>query len=350
MKVRLMGLTTFVIRRILLMIPTMLGVCLLIFAVMQMLPASRRAMLFVHDIRDLKNLQDIIDTYGLNEPVHIQFANWFGQLLQGNLGWSTAANQPVMFAIISRMPATIELVLFSAPLIILIGVYFGVLSATHRDRPIDHATRTLSIMGSSLPSFWFGIILMSIFYAGLGWFPPFRYGINVTLFLGNPGTPWHWYTRLLTVDSLLNGQLWIFVDAIRHLVLPVTVLVFIQTSLIMRVMRSSMLESLGKGYITAALAKGLSKKEVINKHARRNALIPVVTISGLLIAGMLGGLMITETVFNIPGIGQFAANAAIKLDTPAVLGYALLSALLFVGSNLIVDVLYAYIDPRIRLG
>jgi len=345
-----MGLTTYVIRRILLMIPTIMGVCLLIFAVVQMLPPSRRAMLYVRDIKEIKNIAEIVEAYGLDQPVYVQFAIWFGQLLQGNLGWSATASSPVLRAMLLRMPATIELVLFTAPLVIFIGVYLGILSATHRDKPIDHITRTISIMGSSLPSFWFGLVLMAIFYAGLGWFPPFRYGTDVKIWLGDPTTSFSWYTGLLTIDSLLNGQTWIFVDAIRHLVLPVTVLVFIQTALIMRVMRSSMLESLGKGYITAALAKGLSQKEVINKHARRNALIPVVTLSGLLVAGMLGGLMITETVFNIPGIGHFAAQSAMRLDTPAVLGYAILSALLFVGANLIVDVLYAYIDPRIRLG
>lgn len=344
-----MGLRSYVIRRILLMIPTILGVCVLIFAVVQLLPAQRRAMLYIQDVKELKSLPTVIKNYGLDQPVYVQFGIWLGQLLRGNFGWSEISNEPVLNAILTRLPPTLEIVLYSAPIIVLVGIYLGTLSAAHRDKPIDHGTRVMAIMGTSLPSFWIGIVLLAIFYAGLGWFPPSQFSNNVKVYLGNPWTPWRWYTGLLTVDALLNRQLWIFVDAIRHLVLPVTVLTLIQTALIMRVMRSSMLESLNKGYITAARAKGLTQKEVINKHARRNALIPVITISGLLVAGMMTGLIITETVFNFPGIGKFAAEAAMRLDIAVVLGYALLSAILFVVANLIVDVLYAYIDPRIRL-
>lgn len=344
-----MGLRSYIIRRLLLMIPTLVGVCLLIFAVVQMLPASRRAMLYVRDIRQVKNIDEVIKEYGLDQPVYVQFAIWLGQVLQGNLGWSETGIAPVLESILVRLPPTAEIVIFSVPPIILLGIFLGTLSAVHRDKPIDHVSRTLAIMGTSLPSFWFGIVLLSIFYVALGWFPPMRVSQDVNIYIGAPFTPWRWYTGLVTIDALINGQLWIFVDALRHLVLPVTVLVFIQTGLIMRIMRSSMLESLGKGYITAAMAKGLTQKEVVNKHARRNALIPVVTISGLLIAGMLTGLIITETVFAFPGIGQFAAQAAIQLDIATVLGYALLSAILFVVANLVVDITYAYIDPRIRL-
>jgi peptide/nickel transport system permease protein len=157
------------------------------------------------------------------------------------------------------------------------------------------------------------------------------------------------YTGLNTIDGLLNGQFWITVDQVQHLVLPVTVLVTIQVALIVRIMRSSMLEALGKGYITTARAKGLSQKEVINKHARKNALIPTITLSGLLVAGMLNGVVITETVFGLSGVGQWAANSALNMDIAAVLGFTLFSGFLFVMANLIVDILYAYIDPRIRL-
>jgi len=215
---------------------------------------------------------------------------------------------------------------------------------------MDHATRTLSIIGWSLPTFWFGLILISIFFVGLGWFPTGRLSPNLQAFVSSPASEWTRYTGLYTIDGLLNGRLDIVIDALRHLVLPVVTLVVVIIALTIRVMRSSMLEALNKGYIVTARAKGLAKGEVINKHARRNALIPVVTISGMLIAGMLTGLTIVEYIFNIPGIGMFAANAAISLDIPAVLGFALLSALVIVIANLLVDILYAYIDPRIRLG
>jgi peptide/nickel transport system permease protein len=150
-------------------------------------------------------------------------------------------------------------------------------------------------------------------------------------------------------DGVLNGQLWVTVDALKHVILPVVVIVTIDVALLIRVMRSSMLETLGKAYIISARAKGLKEKVVIYRHARRNALIPVATLSGMLVAGLLGGLVITETVFAFGGLGQWAATSAIQIDIASVLGYAVLTALMFVIANLIVDILYAYIDPRIRL-
>jgi peptide/nickel transport system permease protein len=344
------GLVTYVVRRILLLIPVLLGVTLLIFAVIQLLPVGVRAMMFVTDPRELVNLEKIIEEYGLNQPIYIQYFKWLGAVvIEHNLGLDTNG-QAVFDAITSRLPATAELVLYSTPIIIYVGIKLGTLAAVHRDKPVDHASRLLSIIGTSLPSFWLGIVLLSIFYAGFHWFEPGRWSAAVNSFVKDPSkTGWHWYTGLITIDGLLNGQFWIFLDGLRHLVLPVTVLVVLDTALISRVMRSSMLESLGKDYITAAKAKGLAPKEVYYKHAQRNALIPVITLSGLLVASLLCGVIITETVFNLNGIGNYAAVAAAIPDTPVVLAYALFSGIVFVIANLIVDVIYAFIDPRIRL-
>jgi peptide/nickel transport system permease protein len=239
----------------------------------------------------------------ITQPNNIQ------QLLQGNLGFSQTARGQVLTTMLKKLPATFELVIFAIPITILLGVYLGVLSAVHRDGPIDHVTRTGAIIGWSLPSFWLGIILIAIFFSALGWFPPERLGSQAVNFIQFSGK-WHYYTGLNTIDGLLNLQPWITVDALKHMVLPTITLVTIQIALIIRVMRSSMLESLGKGYVTSAKAKGLSNKEVINKHARRNALIPTMTVAGLLTAGMLTGVTITETVFNIDGVGRWAAVAA----------------------------------------
>ena len=196
-------------------------------------------------------------------------------------------------------------------------------------------------------------MLIAIFYCALGWFPPERMGTDAFNYINLSGK-WHTYTGILTIDGLLNGQLWISVDVLRHMVLPTISLTTIQIALIVRVMRSSMLETLSKGYIVTARAKGLSNPEVINKHARRNALIPTLTVSGLLTAGMLTGVTITETVFNIDGIGRWAAWSAGAAgsvpDIPGVLGFALFAGIVYVIANLIVDILYAYVDPRIRLG
>jgi peptide/nickel transport system permease protein len=313
-----------------------------------MIDPNIRAMLYIVSEKDMYRIDTIIEKYGLRDPFYVQYVRWMGQLLQGNLGYSKTGRGPVLEVLITRLPATAELVIFSSPIIILLGIFLGVQSAVHRDKVIDHVTRTVSIIGWSLPSFWLGIVLLSIFFGIFSLFPPGRLGNAESVFVNSRG--FAKYTGLNVIDGLLNGQLWITLDALRHLVLPVVTLTTIQIALIVRVMRSSMLEVLGKGYIVTARAKGLAKREVINKHARRNALIPVVTLSGLLVAGMLTGVIITETVFAFPGIGSYAAQAALQLDMPGVLGFALFSGIVFVLANLLVDILYAYIDPRIRLG
>lgn len=350
-----MGLGSYVIRRLLLLIPTLLGVTLLVFAVSQMINPALRALLYVTSDKQLSILDEVIKKYGLNDPFYVQYFRWLDQLLHGNLGYSRVGRGNVLDCILIRLPATVEITLYSAPIIILLGIYLGVQSAVHKDKLLDQGTRALSIIGWSLPSFWFGILLLSIAFAltgniGLagGLFPPGRLDVSTQAIVNSPS--FIQYTGLVTIDGLLNGKPLVTLDGLRHLVLPVVVLTTIQIALIVRVMRSSMLEALGKGYIISARAKGLSKKTVINKHARRNALIPVVTLSGLLVAGMMTGVIITETVFAFPGIGRFAADAALQLDIPAVLGFALLTGIVFVVANLIVDVIYAYIDPRIRLG
>jgi peptide/nickel transport system permease protein len=267
-------------------------------------------------------------------------------VLSGNLGWSQSLHMRVLDAIITRFPATAELVIYSAPLIILTGIYLGKISAVKRNTVIDHATRVMAIIGWSLPSFWLGIMLLAIFYGGLSIFPPGRLSVWAENLVRSG--EFKTYTGLYTIDAIINLNWPVFLDAVYHLVLPVITLTTINVALIMRVMRSSMLEQLGKMYVTAAKARGLDSKTVIDKHATRNALIPVVTLSGLLTAGMLSGAVITETVFEFKGVGYFAAHAAVQLDIPAVLGFALFAGILFIIANLIVDILYAYIDPRIR--
>jgi ABC-type dipeptide/oligopeptide/nickel transport system permease component len=347
-----MGLRAFVIRRILLLIPTLLGATLLIFAVSQLFSATTRAALYITNLQQFnaQNVQSVIEKYGLNDPAYLQFFRWLQEVLRGNLGWSQTARAPVTEALLSKFPATAEIVTIVAPLVIFIGIYLGVQSAVHRDKPVDHITRATSITGMSLPSFWLGIILISIFGVNLGWLPTgARLSVQGNDFV-NTSQYFIKYTGLMWIDGILNGQLWITVDALKHLILPVIVLVTIQTAGIVRIMRSSMLEALNKGYITAARAKGLSQNEVINKHARRNALIPTVTLSGMMVAGMLNGLVITETVFGFGGLGQWSAQSALRLDIAAVLGFTMFAGFLFVIANLFVDILYAYLDPRIRLG
>lgn len=343
-----MGLRAYVIRRLLLMIPTLIGVTLLIFAITQFFSPEARAFVYTTSPQQYRDIDRIIAKYHLNESFLIQYRTWLEEVLRGNLGYSQSWDMPVTKALLQRFPASLELVIFSLPPTIFLGIYLGVKSAVHRDKAIDHVTRSVSIIGWSLPTFWLAILLLAIFYAQTGWFPPERLGAAANTLVKS--TDFIRYTGLHTIDGLLNGQFWVTLDALKHLVLPVVTLTIVQIALIIRIMRSSMLESLNKGYIVTARSKGLSKNTVINKHARRNALIPVVTVSGILAAGMLTGVVITETVFALHGLGELAAFAATQLDIATVLGFALLSGIVFVIANLIVDVAYAYVDPRIRLG
>jgi peptide/nickel transport system permease protein len=345
------SLYAYIIRRLILLIFVIIGVTVLIFAITMLFSPDVRAFLYVRNISQITTdkLQEIIVKYGLNDPFYLQYGRWMSQVLQGNLGWAHSSSQPVVDAIKTRWPYTFEIVLFAAPIIVFLGIYIGVQSAIHRNGIIDHLARIVSIVGWSLPSFWLGLLLLAVFYGYLGWFAPGSLSQAAITFKVQSG--FVRYTGVDLIDGLLNGPgaFWVTLDALRHVILPVIVIVTIDIALLIRVMRSSMLEALNKAYIVTAKAKGLPKKVVLYKHARRNALIPVATLSGMLVAGLLGGLIITETVFGFGGLGQWSATAARQLDMPAVLGYAILSAFLFVVANLIVDVLYAYIDPRIRL-
>jgi len=308
-----MNFINYIIRRLLLLIVVLFGVTLIIFALLTLFTPEQRASAFVRDIKQLSDINSIIRTYGLDKPVYIQYINWLKQIFRGNFGWSTTVSRTVNEAFRFFFPNTLELALFSAPVIILVGIWLGSLSAVHRDKPIDHFTRVLAIVGWSLPTFWFGLVYG--YFRGL--FPPEALSYEAQTFVDSAN--FIRYTRINTLDALLNGQLWIFVDALRHLVLPVITLTVVQIALVMRIMRSSMLEALSKEYVLTARAKGASWKTVI-------------------------------TIFNRKGLGWWWARAATQLDIPAVLMAVLFNGIVFVITNLIVDILYAYIDPRVRLG
>jgi peptide/nickel transport system permease protein len=229
-----------------------------------------------------------------------------------------------------------------------VGIWLGVQAAVHQNGFIDQAARIFSIVGTSFPTFVFGLLVLMIFYAKLQWFPPGKMSDWVSQLI-NTGE-FTRYTKLLTIDALLNGRLDIFWDAIKHMILPILTLSYINWATFVRVTRSSMLETLRMEYITTARAKGLKENDVINKHARPNAMIPIATLAGFQVVSLLGGVVITETVFNYPGIGQAAATAAQNLDLVTVLGFAIFNGLILIVANLVVDLLYAVIDPRVRLS
>jgi peptide/nickel transport system permease protein len=353
-------MVAYIVRRLLIVPVLLIGVTMLIFAMLSLLTPYERASLYVTDIPKRQGaIEGIIEKYGLDDPVHIQYWYWMvgrkdpdtgeikGGVLRGDLGFSKVGKSSVAEVIARRLPATAELALWSAAPMIGIGIWLGVLSAVHHNKIADQILRVFSIVGWSIPTFVFGLTVLLIFYARLGWFPPSRLSDWSSRIVQSDA--FNRYTQMNTIDALLNLRFDIFLDSLRHLVLPVTTLAYLNWALMLRVTRSSMLDTLRQDYITTARAKGLAEKVVIWKHAVSNGLIPIVTIGGLVLISLLNGVVITETVFNYPGMGSFLAQAALSLDVISVLGITLFSSVVLVCGNLLVDVLYGFIDPRIRL-
>ncbi|MBN2083735.1 MAG: ABC transporter permease [Anaerolineales bacterium] len=348
----------YIIRRLMIMPITLFGMTILIFLMLWILGPSARSALYVSDIpKNEAVMKGIITKYGLDDPIYVQYWSWLvgrpdpdkpgetiGGILRGDFGYSRTFSRPVMELIQLRFPATLELTLYAFLPIILVGVWLGVQAAVRHNQWIDQIARLFSIVGYSFPVFVLGILLMMIFYAQLRWFPVERISDWVKM------ADYTKYTSLVTVDAILNGRLDIWWDAIRHMVLPIITLSYTSWAAFLRITRSSMLETLRQEYVTTARAKGVAENDVINKHARPNALIPVVTYSGITVAYLLGGVVITETIFNFPGMGSAAANAAGGFDVVTVLAFTLVTGLILILANLIVDILYAMLDPRIRLG
>jgi len=353
-------MVNYILRRLLLVPLLLFGVTVLIFAMLQFLGPVDRAALYIRDIpRNERQVQAIIKQYGLDKPLYVQYWTWLvghvdskgerkGGILFGDFGYSRTASQPVANLIAQRFPNTLDLTLWAIAPVILVGIWLGVQAAVHQNGFIDQAARIFSIVGTSFPTFVFGLLMLMLFYANLQWFPPGRVSdwANQVIYSDSFRT----YTSLLTIDSLLNGRLDIFWDVLRHMLMPILTLSYISWATFLRVTRSSMLETLRMEYVTTARAKGLTEHDVIFKHAQPNAMIPVVTLAGFSVVGLLGGVVITETVFNYPGIGQAAADAAAQLDVITVLGFALFNGLILIVANLVVDVLYAVVDPRVRLS
>ena len=293
-----------------------------------------------------EQFQRLIEKYGLADPFYVQYWRWLDGVLHGNWGWSKTAQAPVADALAQRIPVSLELTLFAIAPVILLAIVLGIRSAVKKGRLEDQLIRAVTISGYSLPSFVFGLFALLIFYGILGWFPPGRLSLYAEQIVFSPA--FHRFTGLVTVDAVLNGRLDILVDALRHLVLPMVTLSYISWAGLTQVTRSSMLETLGQEYVTAARARGIPERRVIYDHARRNAMIPVTTLSLGAIVGLVLGVFITETVFNIRGLGFWGVQAALQYDVPAMLGITVFDTTLIVLGNLAIDIAYTIVDPRIR--
>ena len=339
-----MKMRTYIIRRLLLLIPVLLGVSVFVFSLTRI--GGNPAAAYINERMTEEQIASVYERFHLNEPVWVQFWYWIQGVFQGDLGWSRTSGQPVTEAILTFFPATFELALVSITIAIFVGIALGTVSAVRRDKPVDHATRIMALSGVSLPIFWLALMLQYVFFLQLDWFPAGdRYDIN--LFLDSGG--FTSYTGFYTIDTLVSGNFELFKDVIWHLALPAITLSFGSIAIITRMMRSSMLEVLGQDYIRTARSKGLSERTVIKKHARKNAMIPTTTIIGLSFGGLLGGAVLTESIFSWPGMGKWSTDSITRGDSASVMGFVMVVALIYVTVNLLVDIMYAYLDPRVRL-
>ncbi len=302
---------SYIIRRVLLAIPVLLGVVTLVFLSLRLMPGDP-ALIMAGEAAPQEVVERIRDQLGLDRPLFVQFGIYMGNLLRGDLGQSVRTRRPVSREIGVRFPATMELASASMAIAVLLGLIAGLISATRQYSLVDYGTMVAALIGISVPVFWFGLMAMWVFSVQLGWFP-----------VGGRGT-------------------------LRHLVLPAITLGAMSTGMIARMTRSSMLEVLRQDYVRTARAKGLTDRVVQMKHALRNALIPVMTIAGLQFGTLLGGSVLTETVFTWPGVGRLMVDSIMNRDYPVVQGAVLLIAVVFTGVNLLVDITYSIVDPRIR--
>ena len=334
----------YIARRLVLMVVLMLGVSFLVFLISHLVPSNPiAANLSQTAMNDPEVVAAFEAKWGLDKPLFVQYIIYLKNLLQGDLGTSIRTGQPVLKDLMRYYPATIELSLCAMIVAIIVGVIFGVLSAVFRDKPIDQLLRAISVSGVSIPSFWFALLVLFIFFYTLGWFPgPGRIGARTSI----PTTG----TGLYILDAIFTGNFELLKDSISHIMLPSCVLGFFTMGLITRQTRSNLLEVMSMDYIRTARAKGMSEKRVVIKHALNNALIPVITVAGMGFCNLLGGMVFVEKIFAWPGIGQYAYLSATTLDFPAICGVSLLIALNYVVVNLFIDILYSIIDPRIRLS
>jgi len=330
-------------RRLVALVLLLLGITLVAFVLTEIVPSNAAATALGEQAAgDPAAVAAFKAHYGLDKPLPARYAIYLGHVLHGDLGQSSLTHNAVSSDLGQFIPATAELALYSILIASVIGVAFGVLAALRRNKPTDHTLRVTSLAGISMPTFWIALVVLYVGFYRLGWFP----GAERL----NPGTvPPPSVTGLYTVDALLDGNIGLFGESLHHLVLPALVLAAFNVSLLMRFTRSAVLEVIGNDYVRAARAKGLPERVVVVRYVLRAALPSVVTVLGLVFANVLTGAVLIEKIFSWPGVGQYAYQAAVNLDVPAIAGVSLFVAFVYVTVNFVVDVLYGIIDPRIRV-
>lgn len=332
---------SYIIKRLFWALPTLLGVSILVFSMVHLAPGDP-ALVMLGEHASKESVEALREQMGLNKPLIDQYLMFIGNAVQGDFGTSIISGEEVVVEFLERFPATVELSLVAMFFAVTLGLFAGIISAVKRYSFFDYASMTTALAGVSMPVFWLGLMLIYFFSVELGWLP-------VSGRLG-----YEFYIDEITgfylIDTILLEEYDAFWDALKHLVLPAIALGTIPMAIIARMTRSSMIEVMKEEYIRTAKAKGCSRLQVIMVHALKNALLPVVTVIGLMIGTLFAGAILTETTFSWPGIGKWLVNAVYQRDFPIIQSTTLIIATMFIVVNLIVDLLYAVINPKIRLS
>ncbi len=328
-------------QRLVQLIPVLIGVSALVFFGIHLIPGDV-AQLLLGDRGTDADLQRLRHQLGLDQPVYMQYLHFLRGVIHGDFGASLRTRQPAIWEIGQALPVTVELSLAALLIAVAGGLVIGILSARHHHSLLDTGTMIAVLIGVSLPVFWTGVLLLLVFGGVLGWLP-----LGGVL---DEGLTFQHITGMPVLDGMLTGNWAVVRSNVRHLILPAIALGAISMAAIARMARSTMLDVLNLDYIRTARAKGVTERRVVSYHALRNALLPVVTVIGLQLGLLLSGAVLTETIFALPGLGRLAITSVLARDYPVVQGVVLIAALVFVLANLFVDILYAYLDPRIRYG
>ena len=339
-----MGLSTYILRRIVLALVVLVVVSIATFILVHAVPGDPLAAIMGDRVADNPEIRaQYEERWGLDEPLPIQYVTYLGNILQGDFGESISSRRPVSKDLRQFIPATIELTIAAMFFALGAGIPLGIIAGIYQGRWPDNLSRFFALIGTSVPVFWLGLLLSYLVWFKLGWLP--RQG-QLDTGMAPPNT----VTGLVTIDALIAGDGAVFRSAIRHLILPGVVLGSYAMGIIARMLRSSLVSALSDDYVRTARAKGLGERHVVIGHALRNALIPTVTVLGLTFASLLAGAVLTESIFAWPGIGRYAVKTALGLDYPGLLGVTLFVAVAYISFNLVVDIIYGILDPRIRIS
>lgn len=349
-------LLQFILNRILAAIITLFVITAVLYGLVMLTPPETRASLYMPNTKramteeQMKRLIDrIIEDRHLRDPYPVQYAIWVSELVRGNWGYSPALRENVLPVMVRRSPVTAELTIYSLLVFIPLGIISGMIAGSKKGRGADHTFRLTAFIASSMPPFIMALVLLSIFYVTLHWFPPERLGIETGLYVKS--AEFRMYTGLMTIDGFLNGRLDVSLDAFRHLVLPVITLSLVHWAMLGRVTRALTIEELQKEYITAGKARGLTNYSLLWTHTFRNITAPALASSALSAAALFTGVFVVEVIFNFKGISEVAVNSINQTpDAPAVLGFAVYSVLVVLVIMMVLDIIEAVVDPRLREG